>query len=220
MFKIFTDFDGTISTTDVGDALFDRFADTNWSGVVQEWIDGKISSKEVFRRGCESSSLTKQQLEAFCGQQQIDPYFAEFIAYCRQQGHPVIVLSDGLDYYIQRILNNHGFGELQVYANEIVFMDHDKIRPEFPYFEKGCLICGNCKGFHLRAHRNDGDILVYIGDGYSDRCAVPEADILFAKNDLKNYCVERNIPFNEFITFAEVVQKLQQIEENLNRMGK
>lgn len=219
MIKIFTDFDGTISQEDVGDNLFLTFADTNWDDVVQQWVDGKISSKEVFSIGCETSKISRQQLEKFSDEQSIDPFFVDFVDYCLQKRYPVTVLSDGLDFYIRRILDNFGFQKLEVLANKLIFLESNKIISEFPYYEKGCLSCGNCKGYQLREHRNDGDVLVYIGDGYSDRCAVNEADVLFAKGDLKTYCQQNKIYFYEFKNFKDILEKFKVIEKSLTAIG-
>ena len=38
-------------------------------------------------------------------------------------------------------------------------------------------------------------MIVYVGDGYSDRCPVQYADIVFAKGDLQTYCQEQNISY-------------------------
>ncbi|NOZ60430.1 MAG: MtnX-like HAD-IB family phosphatase [Calditrichaeota bacterium] len=214
--KIFVDFDGTISMTDVGDALFQKYADADWDKIVQDWKDGKISSREVFTLGCENTRITKEELFRFSDAQKIDPYFKIFFNHCRQKNYPVTVLSDGLDLYIKRILAKEGLGDIEVIANELTFIAENKMRVEFPYYEKGCLVCGNCKGYQIREHREDGELIVYVGDGYSDRCAVPEADVLFAKDDLKNYCFENGMSFHEFDNFKDVLNELKNIERKLS----
>jgi hypothetical protein len=55
-----------------------------------------------------------------------------------------MVLSDGLDYYIQRVLLRHGL-DLPVLANHLEFAPPDRIAVSFPYFEHSCGKCGNCK---------------------------------------------------------------------------
>lgn len=211
-FQIFSDFDGTIALNDVGDSVFTTFAGPRWIEPVQEWKDGKISSRECLTRECSLTTVSQQELEAFSDQQQIDPYFRDFHVYCREQNYPFIVLSDGLSFYIKRIFANFGFDELEVRANELIFFDKNKIKPEFPYDGKGCSTCGNCKGYHLRQLRQDGAVSVYIGDGLSDRCGVHESDIVFAKDDLKWYCQENDIKFYEFTNFNDVLVKFKQIE--------
>lgn len=209
-FNIFVDFDGTITLNDVGDTLFATFADESWKKAVQDWKDGLISSKECLLRECSITKVTRRQLEQFCDCQQIDPHFKEFVQYCKENGYPVTILSDGLDFYIQRILENNGLGFLTVYANKLIFKNENKICPEFPYYGKGCPGCANCKGYHINESRKDGELVVYIGDGLSDRCAVVQADIIFAKDDLRKYCLQKNLPFYDYQNFNDVLHKLKQ----------
>jgi 2-hydroxy-3-keto-5-methylthiopentenyl-1-phosphate phosphatase len=53
----------------------------------------------------------------------------------------------------------------------------------------------------------DEDIVVYIGEGYSDRCPSRYADVIFAKDDLLNYCRTENIPCIAWRSFADVQKR-------------
>jgi len=100
-------------------------------------------------------------MERFADNQQLDPFFKPLVKFCQQHGIKMTIVSDGLDFYIQKILKNHGLeGFLEVRANHLVFLDRDQIQPEFPYFVDGCGLCGNCKGFHVRAARKQGHEVV------------------------------------------------------------
>jgi 2-hydroxy-3-keto-5-methylthiopentenyl-1-phosphate phosphatase len=57
----------------------------------------------------------------------------------------------------------------------------------------------------------DEDIIVYVGDGYSDQCPVRYADFVFAKRHLRTYCQRQNITFFEFNHFGDVQVKLMEI---------
>jgi 2-hydroxy-3-keto-5-methylthiopentenyl-1-phosphate phosphatase len=50
-----------------------------------------------------------------------------------------------------------------------------------------------------------------VGDGFSDRLAAPEADLVFAKRGmaLATYCLKRDIPFVPFQRFSEVQADLE-----------
>jgi 2-hydroxy-3-keto-5-methylthiopentenyl-1-phosphate phosphatase len=54
----------------------------------------------------------------------------------------------------------------------------------------------------------DGSELVYVGDGYSDRCAAESADLVFARRGLAGYLEERGIPFERFEDFHSVARRL------------
>ncbi len=207
---IFCDFDGTIAQNDVGDMLFKTFA--NWPEcemLVQQWLRGEISSRECMEREAVTARLTREQLDAFCDAQALTPGFIEFTEFCRQRNWPLLVLSDGLDYYIQRILLRHGL-DLPILANHLEFVSPDRIVTSFPYFEHSCGKCGNCKGYHLRRLAKPGKKIAYIGDGYSDRCGAQEANLIFAKGDLAKWCEEKLREYFRFENFENVLNWLKE----------
>ena len=73
MIKIFTDFDGTITLQDVGDAMFERFGGPQCKEIINEYREGKISAVECFRR--ESALCSRvgiADLNAFLDSREID----------------------------------------------------------------------------------------------------------------------------------------------------
>jgi 2-hydroxy-3-keto-5-methylthiopentenyl-1-phosphate phosphatase len=52
------------------------------------------------------------------------------------------------------------------------------------------------------------DELVYVGDGYSDRCAAEASDLVFATRGLAHYLDERGISYERFDDFHDVVRGL------------
>ena len=57
----------------------------------------------------------------------------------------------------------------------------------------------------------DEDIIVYVGDGISDRCPVRYADVVFAKKNLIAYCQDANISYYRYENFDDVTRKLQEL---------
>src|SRR5262245_62134838 len=55
------DFDGTLTTTDVGDDLCDRFAPPGWRDVDQQWVRGELSLPEAQRRMWGMARATRAQ---------------------------------------------------------------------------------------------------------------------------------------------------------------
>jgi len=49
---------------------------------------------------------------------------------------------------------------------------------------------------------------VYVGDGYSDRCAAEASDRVFATKGLAQYLDERGIPYERFDDFRDVARSL------------
>lgn len=211
--KIFCDFDGTAAKNDVGSLLFQTFADgTQCFEIVKSWKKGSINSKECLIQECRLTKVTRQELEGFADVQELDLLFSEFVTFCETKKIEVEILSDGLDFYIERILKNYNLDStVKFRSNHLVFLNENKIATEFPYYEKGCGKCGNCKGYHVRQERNNGNSVIYVGDGYSDRCGAAEANIVFAKRDLLKYCQDKQIPHFEFKDFRDVLNQLKKI---------
>ena len=210
--RIFCDFDGTIAQNDVGNKVFTIFGDeSNWWRLVDEWKAGKIDGRSLWQKQCEITKITENDLDRFAAQQPLDPHFAEFVTFCRHHNIPITVLSDGMDAYIERILCHHGFEDLEIRANHLSILEDASLKVEFPYFEYGCKVCANCKGYHIRNLTNDGETTIYIGDGLSDRCAVTYADIIFAKGELIEFCEKYNINYLSFKTFSDVLAGIKRI---------
>ena len=121
-----------------------------------------------------------------------------------------MILSDGLDAYIKRVLSNAGLNLVPFFANHTEFVGQ-KLTVSFPYTDAECNLCGNCKRNHMLNTSADEDIIVYVGDGYSDRCPVRYADLVFAKRQLIKYCQEQNITYFEFNNFNDVQVRMEEI---------
>ena len=212
--KILCDFDGTAARNDVGNVFFRTFAGARCFEIVGEWKSGKISSRECLFRESEITRITRPEFEAFVDGQELDPFFADFVEYCNGRGIETEIVSDGLDFYVDRTIKNHKLDLLvQAHANHLVFVGENRIRIEFPFFELGCGRCANCKGFHVREAKKQHDTVVYVGDGMSDRCGAREADVVFAKRgrDLLKFCRANAIEHHEFDTFQDVRRQLAHI---------
>lgn len=215
MLRVFCDFDGTVATEDVGNQLFRTFAGEQAVQIVQRYLNGEINARDCLAQECAAiPSITEEEFIAFVDQFKVDPYFLAFVAFCAAREIPVTIVSDGLDAYVRRILENHGLGRLRWFANHAEFVAHNgktSLVPSFPYRDAECDICGNCKRNHLVTLSGDEDIIVYVGDGISDRCPVRYADIVFAKSGLLVYCQKQNITYHEFRHFGDVHARLESI---------
>jgi 2-hydroxy-3-keto-5-methylthiopentenyl-1-phosphate phosphatase len=206
---VLVDFDGTITQNDVGALLFNSYSKEKSKKIVSEWLQGKISSKECLQKECELIEITKKHLKNFALSQKIDEHFCDFVDLCKREKMDLAILSDGLDYYIKLILTKYHLEDIPFYSNTVRF-EGKKLIPEFPYYDQGCGNCGNCKKYHLENLRRPNQNVVYIGDGLSDKCAILEADFVFAKKDLKSFCEKEEIDYFEFKDFRDVISVFQE----------
>ena len=210
-FKIFIDFDGTITTTDVGEAIFREFGEAEKvNKIIEDLLNDRISAKESWIGLCNSvESINKKELDDFIDQVEIDSTFTDFINFCKENEIDHYILSDGFDYYLERILSREKIST-EYFANALSFSD-DKLIPSFPYLDFDFLSSANCKRNHIINHSSDDDYTVFIGDGNSDKCTVPYCDFIFAKGDLLKFCEKERIsyfPFNNFDDVKQIMIKL------------
>jgi len=212
---IFSDFDGTISKVDVGNLIFKTFAGEVIVPIINSWKNNEISSKELLIRECKLAKINDfNDLFNLIDKQEIDDFFTEFVSICENNDIDIFVVSDGLDFYIKRIFEKYNLCNLKYFSNKFNYKvenDNIVIFPEFPYTDSECTKCGNCKRNHLLYNSDDDSLIVYIGDGYSDRCPVEYADIIFAKRALASFCTAKKIPFIEFESFKDINDKLLEI---------
>ena len=68
--------------------------------------------------------------------------------------------------------------------------------------------CGTCGEPCKRADLSGEEHVVYVGDGYSDRCAAQAADRVFARDGLARYLADRGVGFERFDDFYDVDRAL------------
>jgi 2,3-diketo-5-methylthio-1-phosphopentane phosphatase len=202
------DFDGTVALEDVGNRLFRTFTTDRsaWQAIIDEWFAGRLGGREVLARECALVDVDEERLAGFVRGHHLDPAFAPFVAAARAAGDEVSIASDGLLLYIRRLLDAHGLAHVQARSNDARFVER-RLEPSFgtPAGE-GCGGCGTCKGAVIEALAPGCARIVFIGDGLSDRCAAPRADVVYAKDDLMEFCVAQGIAARPFQTFEDVAR--------------
>lgn len=208
--KIFVDFDGTITKHDVGNLFFREFGNEGESlKFVAKWKSGELSGRDLTLKEAEFVRVSEIEAVKYVEGFEIDPAFKDFVSFCGSNSIEITVLSDGLDFYIKRIFDVNGISGVPFYSNIAHFESHG-VRIEFPYLSD-CTKCGNCKGYRILTMTGIDDLIVYVGNGFSDRCAVQYADMIFAKDELLKHCEENNITYFPFENFNDVIQKLSKI---------
>jgi 2-hydroxy-3-keto-5-methylthiopentenyl-1-phosphate phosphatase len=114
-FKIFIDFDGTITRNDVGEEIFRKFlAEDIVNKIVEDLLTDKISARECWEKLCRSvPAINEKEFDEFIHSQEVDSSLHRFIDYCENNGFQTFVLSDGFDYYIDKILKREKLNHLR-----------------------------------------------------------------------------------------------------------
>jgi 2,3-diketo-5-methylthio-1-phosphopentane phosphatase len=205
---VLCDFDGTISAIDTGLLVARELGVERFDEIEQRWRRGEISSRECLRDQWALVDAEDADFRRTIDRLEVDPGFPDLVALARERGARFVILSDGLDFYIERTLERLGMRDLEFYANHAA-VDGSHIEMQFPHGDRDCPDCGNCKMRWLLELRPGSARTIYIGDGYSDACASRYADLVFAKDDLARLCREREQPFVPFANLSEVARRLR-----------
>lgn len=215
IFKIFTDFDGTITQTDIGETLFKKFGDkVIVEKTIQDYLAEKISAKECWDSLCKCIAFQKkEELFDFIDSIEIDKTFHDFVKYCRTNKFDLYVLSDGFDFYIDRVFSREGLNELIYFSNKMEFTQDNKLVPHFPFLDSEHGISANCKRNHIINYSGDDEYTIFIGDGFSDRHTVQYCDFIFAKDNLLKYCEAEKITYFPYRNFLDVISKIEKLKQ-------
>lgn len=202
---ILCDFDGTITEKDGLYGFFEEFAMKDWLEVEKLWESNKISSKECLKREFECiPDLNSSLIDNYIKQIKIDEYFKGFLAFLKSQNIDFYIVSDGVDYFINKILQNYEIINVKVISNHFE-LKNNKFDLTFPYENSNCKKnAGTCKCAVIKKMKEIYGKIIYIGDGTSDYCAANKADILFAKEKLAKYCEKNNIDCIKFTGFNDI----------------
>ena len=196
--RLIVDWDGTITERDSLLAVLEEFGDwEECQRLGEELFAGKITLREEIDRQFATVTAPLDEVVAWTvANVKVRPGLPELAAL-----DPVVV-SSGFHELIDPVLAREGV-RLNLHANHVEARP-DGWRPvwrELPV----CAVCGQpCKRSELG---DDGDV-VYVGDGYSDRCAALAADRIFARRGLAAYLDEQEIAYEPFDDLHQIAAAL------------
>ena len=207
------DFDGTITLGDTTDRMLDRFADPKWREVEAEWVAGRIGSRECLARQAALISASPGEIDAVLDTVETDLGFPRFVEEAHALGATAKIVSDGFDRFIEPILARIGV-KIPLVCNRLIPEGSRSWRAEFPNASEDCRSeSGVCKC----ATATTGKFQLLIGDGRSDFCLAQEADLVFAKDKLAEFCSAQQIPHRTIASFREARVYMKELSKLLAR---
>jgi 2-hydroxy-3-keto-5-methylthiopentenyl-1-phosphate phosphatase len=208
---ILCDFDGTALTEDLGDEVAFHFAGRDvYAAEAARYHAGELTFGRLLQAVFAPIRASRDEIATFArGRAVWRPGFEAFVDACRRGDRPFLVVSAGLDAYIEPVvarltpeLRNH----VEVRANRATCTPHGL---HVAFHGADCGFCGFCKGNVVRELQASGHKVVLCGDGTGDRHAADAADWVFARegSSLVGYCAERGIRHDVFGTFHEVMER-------------
>ncbi len=202
------DFDGTITEEDVSFILLDAFADGDWRQLHREYEESNIS---VGRFNTDAFAMVKADRESLLkvatSTVRIRPGFHELVACCRRQGFRLVIVSNGLDFYIEEILRDIGEGDIEIFAAQTRFhpggLKVQYIGPD------GSSLDDAFKEAYVNLFLGEGYRIIYVGNGTSDLSPARQCHYIFATGNLLAHCKQANLSCTPFTDFNEVVRVLE-----------
>ena len=190
------DFDGTVTESDLLDRVALEFGDPVVYQEVEDGLhEGRLPLRDVIVREFQPVTARLDEVVSWVlDEARVRSGFAGFVRKAQAAGWDVHVVSSGFHELIEPVLEREGVDVL-LHANRVEASE-DGWRIEWRYPDD-CDHCGeSCK----RTLLPEGYV-VYVGDGYSDRCAALASDRVFATAGLARYLSERGTPFEPFSDF-------------------
>ena len=205
------DFDGTVTEEDLLDTIASTFGDPAVYHEVEDGLHGgRMSLKDVITREFEPvrrplDEVVRWELENV----RIRPGFKQLVELATARGWRFAIVSSGFHELIEPILEREGV-DVELHANRVDART-DGWRVDWQYGDD-CGSCGeSCKRAVAEGLAGEHQ-LVYIGDGYSDRCAAELADVVFARRGLAEWMSERGLPYEPFEDFFDVTKRLDGVD--------
>ena len=195
--RLVLDWDGTCTEVDGLHMILERFGDRSVYRQMEGALGDGLTLHEVIAGEIATITLPLDRGIAWVREHvTLRAGFHELA----ERNRPVIV-SSGFRELIEPVLEREGV-ELEVVANEL------DARPDgwLPVWrdEAVCATCGEpCKRGVLA-----GEPYVYVGDGYSDRCAALAAERVFARDGLARWLDEQGIRYEPFRDLRDVLGAL------------
>ena len=210
------DFDETITIEDVSFLLLDTYVGQKWRDELVQYSSGQIPvgtfNKRVFGM-MKASRKTMINFVLTDPRVQIRRGFKELLEYCEQKGYRIVIVSNGLMFYIQAILKKLGLDKIKdmdIYAAKNDFYKGGVkvayIGPEGNELEAGF------KEAYTAMLKKQGYSIVYIGNGSSDIYPSRMADIVFATDQLLKRCEAEKLKCASFEDFFEVIEGLRSLD--------
>lgn len=208
---ILTDFDDTAAAENVAEMLLQRFGDPTWPAVRARFRAGQLSLKDYQEITFRNIRADRETMRAYVkANAHLRPHFGALRDLCRERNFPLAVVSLGLDFYIQALLEREGFTEVPLYCVNTRFVSGG-IAYYYHHALPGEAGQGNSKGLVVDRYRQLGYHVIYVGDGRSDLEAAERADTVLAHSFLAQECDRRGIAYRPFSDFGDVLAALRDL---------
>lgn len=215
MIVVQCEFDATVTASDLGFDLREAFATDGWTAIEEDFLAGRMSPEENTTKQFKLINVSRQDIEDFVlGNVVLRPEFGEFVGYCRGVGLNLVIVSSGLDIYIDMILKLLELDDLEVHSGEAT-LGSDGIEVLYSNPD-GKRIESGLKKAYVDYYKESGHTVVFVGQALADAASAQAADYIIARSSLAEYLTEQGSLFHKFDTFQDVGKRLEEIRQEVD----
>jgi 2-hydroxy-3-keto-5-methylthiopentenyl-1-phosphate phosphatase len=204
------DFDGTITQEDISFLILDNFADGDWRKLLNDYQRGIISVGNFNTAAFNMVKADKETLREFVEQKtRIREGFPELLALCREMDYRFVIVSNGLEFYINTILQMLGIENIEVFAAKAEF-NPSGIKAKY-VGPDGSELQNDYKVTYIRHFLEDKYYIIYIGNGASDVHSARLANQVFATDTMLAKCKKIKLECTPFNNLNDVVEGIKAI---------
>ncbi|MBN1644146.1 MAG: MtnX-like HAD-IB family phosphatase [Dehalococcoidales bacterium] len=202
------DFDGTVTVEDISFMLLDAFANGDWRAVNRQYAEGKITVGQFNEQAFAMVKTGKKtMLEYIKNRAVLRKGFRDFADFCKGKNFRLVIVSNGLDFYIEQIFKDNGLRDIEFHAAETRFLPQGlKVRYVGP---DGNVVDREFKDKYAKSYLDEGYNVVYIGNGTSDLSAARLSHHIFATESLLRNCRQHNVTCTSFTDFTDIISMLR-----------
>ncbi len=204
------DYDGTVTTRECNEIVFQRLVGDAWRPFENEVREGRMSHAECLRRQVALVRAPRTEfLGALVEAAEPVPGLAAFFSALAERGGHAAIVSAGFREAIESFWHREKLAPLDTYAGELVAggpNDGPPLGIAFNAAFGDCPRCGpaSCKAAVLRALRRPADVVLVFGDGAGDLCMAREADLTFARGFLARRCEAEGLQWRQLPDYEAV----------------
>jgi 2-hydroxy-3-keto-5-methylthiopentenyl-1-phosphate phosphatase len=211
---IAVDFDGTITMRDTLHVIVDEHGRRGvWDELEPDLVAGRITIEEAMAEQFRTVTAGPDAIASLVRERAgVREGFQDFVRFAEGEGHRLVVMSAGFRSVIDLVLGDMDLGHLEVVSNEAIFSEDGCTLVFSDDRGEVCALCDRrCKRHAVRV-RHQGEPVIYVGDGISDRCVSGVADLVFARAGLAEWLDERDRPYVPFADFHDVINGVRAFE--------
>lgn len=208
-FAFVSDFDGTLTERDFYHIVIDKYLGNKGRKFYTDWKSTKKINTEFLNIIFRAFNKSEEEILQDIINIPLDSYAEEFIKKVKSNCGDFYILSAGTSYYIDLLLSHRKIKGVKVISMKGVYKNNGiEIQPDrnSPYFSE---VFGLDKRKVILALKKEYEKVIFAGDSEPDLGAAEEADVIFAKSELKKMLNLRNINHYEFDSFIDIDKYMQ-----------